>query len=131
MLDIMRDIQVPGYGAEVTPGPADDYERVRRIIAFISQRWRDQPSIDDIAEAVDLSATQVHHLFRRWCGLTPKAFLAALTLDHAKALLLGSAFECIGLPIETSIEPRGSPPGPKAYPSLLFKSVLLETVRSA
>jgi AraC family transcriptional regulator of adaptative response/methylated-DNA-[protein]-cysteine methyltransferase len=33
----------------------------------------------------------VHHLFRRWAGLTPKAFLQAITLDHAKALLAGSA----------------------------------------
>jgi AraC family transcriptional regulator of adaptative response/methylated-DNA-[protein]-cysteine methyltransferase len=33
----------------------------------------------------------VHHLFRRWCGLTPKAFLQAITLDNAKALLASSA----------------------------------------
>jgi AraC family transcriptional regulator of adaptative response/methylated-DNA-[protein]-cysteine methyltransferase len=33
----------------------------------------------------------LHHLFRRWAGLTPKAFLQALTLDHARALLRSSA----------------------------------------
>jgi AraC family transcriptional regulator of adaptative response/methylated-DNA-[protein]-cysteine methyltransferase len=33
----------------------------------------------------------VHHLFRRWCGLTPKAFLHAITLDNAKALLADAA----------------------------------------
>jgi AraC family transcriptional regulator of adaptative response/methylated-DNA-[protein]-cysteine methyltransferase len=33
----------------------------------------------------------LHHLFRRWAGLTPKAFLQALTLDHARALLRASA----------------------------------------
>jgi AraC family transcriptional regulator of adaptative response/methylated-DNA-[protein]-cysteine methyltransferase len=33
----------------------------------------------------------VHHLFRRWAGLSPKAFLQALTLDNAKALLSDSA----------------------------------------
>ena len=38
-----------------------------------------------------LSTTHVHHLFRRWCGLTPKAFLQAITLDNAKALLAYSA----------------------------------------
>lgn len=91
MLDIMRDIDLSCYGDAVTPGPCDDYERVRGIIAFISERWRDQPSIEDIADHSGLTAAQVHHLFRRWCGLTPKAFLAALTLDAAKTLLLGSA----------------------------------------
>jgi AraC family transcriptional regulator of adaptative response/methylated-DNA-[protein]-cysteine methyltransferase len=70
---------------------AGDYERVRRIIAFISDRWRDQPSLDDIAQHVGLSTTHVHHLFRRWCGLSPKAFLQAITLDNAKALLADAA----------------------------------------
>jgi AraC family transcriptional regulator, regulatory protein of adaptative response / methylated-DNA-[protein]-cysteine methyltransferase len=91
MLDTLTPI-VPDR--ERLPGcdePAADYERVRRIIAFISERWREQPSIEAIAEHLGLSATHVHHLFRRWCGLTPKAFLQAITLDHAKALLADAA----------------------------------------
>jgi AraC family transcriptional regulator, regulatory protein of adaptative response / methylated-DNA-[protein]-cysteine methyltransferase len=72
-------------------GAAADYERVRRIIAYISERWREQPSLDAIAEHAGLSTTHVHHLFRRWCGLTPKAFLHAITLDNAKALLADAA----------------------------------------
>jgi AraC family transcriptional regulator of adaptative response/methylated-DNA-[protein]-cysteine methyltransferase len=72
-------------------GPAGDYERIRRIVAFISERWRQQPSLEDIAAHVGLSTTHVHHLFRRWCGLSPKAFLQAITLDNAKALLADSA----------------------------------------
>jgi AraC family transcriptional regulator of adaptative response/methylated-DNA-[protein]-cysteine methyltransferase len=35
--------------------------------------------------------TDLHHLFRRWCGLTPKAFLQALTLNRARELLRSSA----------------------------------------
>jgi O6-methylguanine-DNA--protein-cysteine methyltransferase len=34
---------------------------------------------------------ELHHPFRRWAGLTPKAFMQALTLDHAKGLLRDSA----------------------------------------
>jgi AraC family transcriptional regulator of adaptative response/methylated-DNA-[protein]-cysteine methyltransferase len=64
---------------------------VRRIVAYLSQRWRDQPSLEAIADHVGLSTTHVHHLFRRWAGLTPKAFLQAITLDNAKTLLAGSA----------------------------------------
>jgi AraC family transcriptional regulator of adaptative response/methylated-DNA-[protein]-cysteine methyltransferase len=33
----------------------------------------------------------LHHLFRRWAGLTPKEFVAAITLDHARKLLRDSA----------------------------------------
>src|SRR4029079_7782754 len=71
--------------------PHSDYERVRRIIAFISERWREQPSLEAIADHVGLSTTHVHHLFRRWAGLSAQAFLQALTLDNAKALLADSA----------------------------------------
>jgi AraC family transcriptional regulator, regulatory protein of adaptative response / methylated-DNA-[protein]-cysteine methyltransferase len=70
---------------------ATDYDAVRRAVGHISENWRKQPAIDDIAQAVGLSATELHHLFRRWCGLTPKAFLQAITLDRARTLLRDSA----------------------------------------
>jgi AraC family transcriptional regulator of adaptative response/methylated-DNA-[protein]-cysteine methyltransferase len=70
---------------------AADYDIVRRAIAHIRGHWREQPEIDEIAEAAGVNATELHHLFRRWAGLTPKAFLQALTLDHARALLRDSA----------------------------------------
>ena len=68
-----------------------DYDSVRRAIAFISEKWRAQPSIEAIAEAASVTPDELHHLFRRWAGLTPKAFMQALTLDHAKNLLRDSA----------------------------------------
>ncbi|NPU11770.1 methylated-DNA--[protein]-cysteine S-methyltransferase [Bradyrhizobium sp. 83002] len=78
------------------PGPQQsaalrDYDAVRRAIAFISEHWRRQPTIEDMADAASLTPDELHHLFRRWAGLTPKAFMQALTLDHAKGLLKGSA----------------------------------------
>jgi AraC family transcriptional regulator, regulatory protein of adaptative response / methylated-DNA-[protein]-cysteine methyltransferase len=70
---------------------ADDYTVVCRAIAHIRGHWRDQPSIDTIAEAAGVAPDELHHLFRRWAGLTPKAFLQALTIDRARALLRDSA----------------------------------------
>jgi AraC family transcriptional regulator of adaptative response/methylated-DNA-[protein]-cysteine methyltransferase len=92
MLDTVLPPDLDGPDLVALPGGPDaDYERVRRIIAFISERWREQPSLEAIAEHVGLSTTHVHHLFRRWAGLTPKAFLQAITLDNAKTLLAASA----------------------------------------
>ena len=68
-----------------------DYDIVRRAIAHIRGHWRDQPEIEQIAEAAGVTPTELHHLFRRWAGLTPKAFLQALTLDSARELLRSSA----------------------------------------
>src|SRR5205807_1672473 len=70
---------------------AADYDIVRRAIAHIRENWREQPEIETIAEAAGVTPTELHHLFRRWAGLTPKAFLQALTLDRARTLLRESA----------------------------------------
>ena len=85
---------------------AADYDIVRRAIAHIRGNWRAQPEINTIADAAGVSATDLHHLFRRWCGLTPKAFLQALTLNHARELLRSSASV-----LETSYEVGLSGPG--------------------
>src|ERR1051325_359288 len=69
----------------------DDYAIVRRAIAYISERWRAQPEIEAIAHAGGVTPDELHHLFRRWAGLTPKAFLQAITLDNARKLLRDSA----------------------------------------
>ena len=70
---------------------AADYDIVRRAIAYLSEHWRAQPDIEAIAAAAGVSASELHHLFRRWAGITPKAFLQAITLDHARRLLRDSA----------------------------------------
>lgn len=85
---------------------ADDYDVVRRILAVITEHWRQHPSIEEIAEAVGATPTEVHHLFRRWCGLTPMAFMQAITLDHAKSLLEGAASV-----LDTALEVGLSGPG--------------------
>ena len=73
------------------PTAAADYDIVRRAIAHIRGNWRSQPEIDTVAGAAGVTPTELHHLFRRWCGLTPKAFLQAITLHHARELLRSSA----------------------------------------
>ena len=78
---------------DLTPlqSAATDYDVVRRAVQFISEHWRRQPEIEAIAHAVGTTTTELHHLFRRWSGLTPKAFLQAITLDRARTLLRDSA----------------------------------------
>jgi AraC family transcriptional regulator, regulatory protein of adaptative response / methylated-DNA-[protein]-cysteine methyltransferase len=68
-----------------------DYAKVCDVIAHVSENWRDQPSLEDLALRVKLSSDQLQRLFTRWAGLTPKAFLQALTLDHARRMLENSA----------------------------------------
>ena len=69
----------------------EDYDRIRKAVAYITRKAQHQPSLEDIAGHVGLSVSHFHHLFRRWAGITPKDFLAAVTLDRARDLLRDSA----------------------------------------
>jgi len=83
---------------DITPF-GSDYDVVRRTIEKISLDYRDQPSLEELAAAVGETPGGLQKLFTRWAGLTPKAFLQAVTLDHARRLLdqgaplLEAAFE--------------------------------------
>jgi AraC family transcriptional regulator of adaptative response/methylated-DNA-[protein]-cysteine methyltransferase len=76
---------------EQEPHPGDDYARIRDALQFVTDRAKRQPSIEEIAEHVGLSPSHFHHLFKRWAGITPKAFLQAVTIDHARRLLRDNA----------------------------------------
>ncbi|MCS0502084.1 bifunctional helix-turn-helix domain-containing protein/methylated-DNA--[protein]-cysteine S-methyltransferase [Ancylobacter mangrovi] len=69
---------------------AADYEIVRRAVEYVNLRFRDQPEVEEIALAAGVSPRALTDLFRRWCGLTPKDFLQAVTLDAARRVLTES-----------------------------------------
>ncbi len=91
---------------DVTP-QGGDYETVRQVIELLTADYRDQPSLDTLAAKLGQSPTQLQKVFSRWAGLSPKAFLQAVTLDHAKRLLGHE-----GLPLlDASLELGLSGPG--------------------
>lgn len=71
--------------------PSRDYEMIRRSLAFLTENWRDQPSLEQLADQNGVSPHHLQRLFTRWAGLSPKAFLQAITIDHARELLRDSA----------------------------------------
>jgi AraC family transcriptional regulator of adaptative response/methylated-DNA-[protein]-cysteine methyltransferase len=91
---------------DITP-EGDDYATVRRVIEMITEDYRDQPGLEDIAGQHGQSPTQLQKTFTRWAGLSPKAFLQAVTLDHAKRLLRQEELPLL----ETSFEVGLSGPG--------------------
>lgn len=73
--------------ANATPQSAQDFARIERALAYIRENFRDQPKLDEIADAVALSPFHFQRLFTRWAGISPRQFLGYLTLDHAKRSL--------------------------------------------
>jgi len=64
-----------------------DYARIAAAINFIKDHLQDQPSLDEIATAVELSPFHFQKLFTEWAGVSPKKFMQYLTLEYAKSLL--------------------------------------------
>jgi len=64
-----------------------DYSRVARAIEYLERHAGNQPTLAEVAAQVELSEFHFQRMFHRWAGVTPKAFLQALTLRQAKALL--------------------------------------------
>ncbi|HZG30628.1 MAG TPA: bifunctional helix-turn-helix domain-containing protein/methylated-DNA--[protein]-cysteine S-methyltransferase [Ensifer sp.] len=71
---------------DITPEDSD-YDTVCRVIELLTEDYQAQPSLEIIAGELGQSPTQLQKTFTRWAGLSPKAFLQAVTLDHAKRLL--------------------------------------------
>ena len=67
-----------------------DYQRIADAIGYINANIHQQPSLDEIAAAINLSPFHFQRLFSRWAGVTPKKYLQILTVDRAKALLAES-----------------------------------------
>ncbi|WP_159950033.1 bifunctional helix-turn-helix domain-containing protein/methylated-DNA--[protein]-cysteine S-methyltransferase [Rhizobium sp. 18065] len=91
---------------DITPD-GGDYETVRQVIEMLTLDYQSQPSLETIADRLGQSPTQLQKTFTRWAGLSPKAFLQAVTLDHAKRLLGREELPLL----ETSLELGLSGPG--------------------
>lgn len=64
-----------------------NYDRIANAIEYYKSNFRDQPSLEDVAEHVHLSPFHFQRMFKEWAGVTPKQFLGYLTLEHAKEIL--------------------------------------------
>lgn len=64
-----------------------NYNRIAKAIEFIIANQANQPSLDDIANHVHLSAFHFQRLFQEWAGTSPKKFLQYISLSHAKKIL--------------------------------------------
>ncbi|MSP94482.1 MAG: methylated-DNA--[protein]-cysteine S-methyltransferase [Alphaproteobacteria bacterium] len=61
-----------------------NYARIARTIAYLSENHESQPALEDAARAAGLSPFHFQREFSRLAGVSPKSFVAHLTLEHAK-----------------------------------------------
>lgn len=63
------------------------YDQVARAIDYLYEHFREQPSLDEVAAQVNMSAFHFQRIFTEWAGISPKRFLQYLTTDYLKQRL--------------------------------------------
>lgn len=67
-----------------------DYSRIEKAIYFIELNIKNQPSIKQMADYVNLSEFHFERMFTKWAGTSPQRFMRFLTKEYAKNLLTKS-----------------------------------------
>ena len=68
-----------------------NYARIEKAIVYINDNFRDQPSLEEISTAVNMTPFHFQRLFSAWAGVSPKKFLQFVSLKYAKYLLQRNA----------------------------------------
>ena len=69
-----------------------NFARVADAIEYITRNYREQPSLFDVAEEVNVSIHHFQRLFTEWAGVSPKKFLQYISVNHAKKILRDGTF---------------------------------------
>ncbi len=84
-----------------------DYQRIADAINYIRLNFKDQPSLDEVAEKVNLSPFHFQRLFTEWAGISPKKFMQYLSLEYAKNLLKDKQATLFDTAFETGLSGTG------------------------
>lgn len=79
---------------------------VRRAIDILDAAPAPGPSLDTLAEALQMSPAHLQRVFSRWVGVSPKRYQQYLMLDHAKRLL-AERFTVLDTVAETGLSGGG------------------------
>ncbi|MEM9337966.1 MAG: methylated-DNA--[protein]-cysteine S-methyltransferase [Bacteroidota bacterium] len=64
-----------------------NFQRIEEAIGYIRNNFQQQPTLDEVAEHVNLSPYHFQRMFTDWAGVSPKKFLQYISTTYAKKLL--------------------------------------------
>lgn len=73
--------------------PDSHGQRISRAIAWLRDRYREPLKIDDMARAVHMSSSSLHHHFKAVTAMSPLQYQKQLRLQEARRLLLAEAMD--------------------------------------
>jgi AraC family transcriptional regulator of adaptative response/methylated-DNA-[protein]-cysteine methyltransferase len=85
-----------------------NYSRVEEAIKFLTDNYKQQPSLYEVADHSNVSPFHFQKIFTEWAGISPKKFLQYLTVEELKKELkktsnLVEAAERVGLSAQSRV----------------------------
>ncbi len=84
-----------------------DYNRIAEAIGFLTLNFRQQPTLEEVADHVHISPFHFQRLFKAWAGVTPKQFLQYISAEYAKSILRDGRSTLFDAAFETGLSGTG------------------------
>ena len=84
-----------------------NFNRIAEAIEYLSQNFKEQPNLDEVAKQVHLSPFHFQRLFTEWAGVSPKKFVQFLTIEYAKNILKETQNSLFDAAFETGLSGTG------------------------
>ena len=78
------------------------FDVIARAIRFICSHARQQPRLEEIADAVHMSPHHLQRVFSDWAGISPKRFLQYVTKEFARQRL-GAADDSLSVALDAGL----------------------------
>jgi len=80
-----------------------NYYRIADAIRYIQLNFKNQPSLEELAEKANLSPYHFQRLFSEWAGTSPKRFLQYVSIGYAKKCLKENQASLFETALETGL----------------------------
>lgn len=79
------------------------YDKIAEAIQYLDEHFKEQPSLDTIAEQIHMSPFHFQRLFKDWVGVSPKKYLQFLSVNYAKSQLQHNENTLFDTALETGL----------------------------
>jgi AraC family transcriptional regulator of adaptative response/methylated-DNA-[protein]-cysteine methyltransferase len=86
---------------------ADAYATVEKAIRYLRTHATSQPTLADVARHVGQSEFHLQRVFSAWAGISPKRFLQALSVEHARAALADNRVDVLSAALNAGFSGPG------------------------
>ncbi|MBO9584816.1 MAG: methylated-DNA--[protein]-cysteine S-methyltransferase [Flavobacterium sp.] len=85
-----------------------NYYRIEKAIGYLTENFKEQPDLDEIAKKVYMSSYHFQRIFTDWVGISPKKFIKYLTLEYLRTKIAETenmidAAEIVGLSSQSRV----------------------------